>query len=279
MIGMHQIRCKNYDCSSVNSHLGRRSAGSCQIRLTTFSPSLARKDMLPWIAGCPLILQTKNDAGKFLTYLESTLDDEISPHVRVYELEDVKKRADETIDTIIDCICQLAYCALIGDASDAAVQFEVQHRLIHAIPDSGIELQKELLKVSWDKGVSHLLEICCTYYAIEYGAAAMCAGITINVIQKLHQPQKQPQKHSSQYQYWTHQHPPWHDICPAWESVWKGCLKKGYWQAKCHSSEKNQSTAPRYGQSKGMPGQYGKKGKKADLIGVYTDEPHVMRFS
>ena len=26
----------------------------------------------------------KNDAGKFFDYLESTLDDEISPHVRVY---------------------------------------------------------------------------------------------------------------------------------------------------------------------------------------------------
>ena len=90
----------------------------------------------------------KNDAGKFLDYLESTLDDEISPCVRVYELEDVKKRTDETIDALIDHICQLAHHALIGDGSDAAVEFEVQCRLIHAIPDGDIELQKELLKVS-----------------------------------------------------------------------------------------------------------------------------------
>ena len=44
----------------------------------------------------------KKDAGKFLDYLESTLDDEISPHVRVYELEDIKKRTDDTFDAIID---------------------------------------------------------------------------------------------------------------------------------------------------------------------------------
>ena len=50
----------------------------------------------------------KNDAGKFLDYLESTLDDEISPHVRVYELEDVKKRTDQMIDALTDHICQLA---------------------------------------------------------------------------------------------------------------------------------------------------------------------------
>ena len=47
----------------------------------------------------------------------------------------------------------------LGDGSDAAVKFEVQHRLIHAIPEGDIELWKELLKVSQDKGVSYLLEV------------------------------------------------------------------------------------------------------------------------
>ena len=49
----------------------------------------------------------KNDAGKFLDYLEGTLDDKISPHVRVYELEDIKKRTDETTDALIDHIHHL----------------------------------------------------------------------------------------------------------------------------------------------------------------------------
>ena len=66
----------------------------------------------------------------------------------------------------------------------------------------------------------------------------------------------------------THQHPPGHDNCPVQESVCKGCLKKGHWQARCHSSKENQSTAP-----KSTPGWHGKKGKKADLIGVHTEEP------
>ena len=58
--------------------------------------------------------------------------------------------------------------------------------MICAIPDDDIELWKELLKVSQDKGVSHLLEICHTYYAIESGAAAMYAEKTINAVQKSH---------------------------------------------------------------------------------------------
>ena len=105
----------------------------------------------------------QNDTGKFLDNLESTLDDEISPCVRVYELEDIKNRSDETTDALNDCIHQLACHALIDDGSDAAVEFEVQHRLIFAISDHDIKLQKDFFKVSCDKGVSHLLEIClCT---------------------------------------------------------------------------------------------------------------------
>ena len=101
----------------------------------------------------------------------------------------------------------------------------------------------------------------------------MCAAITLNVVQKSHQPQKQPHKHPSQCQNCTHQYPPGHDNCPAQESVCRGCLKKGYRQSKCHSSKKNQSTTPVDSQSKGMPSWHAKKGKKADIIGVHTEEP------
>ena len=90
----------------------------------------------------------KNDAGKFLDYLGSILDDEISPCGKVYELEDVKKRTDETIDVLVHYICQLTCHTQIGNGSDAAVEFEVECRLICAIPDGDIKLQKELLKVS-----------------------------------------------------------------------------------------------------------------------------------
>ena len=62
------------------------------------------------------------------------------PCFRVYELEDIKKRSEETIDALVDHKCQLACHALIGDSSDTAVEFKVQCRLICAIPDGDIEL-------------------------------------------------------------------------------------------------------------------------------------------
>ena len=60
--------------------------------------------MLPWTVD----EVNKNDPVKFLDYIESTLDDEISPRVRVYELEDITQRPDKSIDELVNWICQLA---------------------------------------------------------------------------------------------------------------------------------------------------------------------------
>ena len=124
----------------------------------------------------------KNNPMKFLDYIESMLDDKISPQVNVYELEDITKRSGESIDELVDKICQLACRAQISNGSDAAIEFKVQHRLIWVIPDANIELCKQLLKVSHDKRVSHLLEICRIYYTVESGAAVMCSGHVVHAV-------------------------------------------------------------------------------------------------
>ena len=87
-----------------------------------------------------------------------------SPH---NALEDITKRSDKSIDELVDWICQLTCRAQIGNGSDAAIEFRVQCRLIWVIPDTDTELCKQLLKVSHDKKVLHLLEICRTYYTVE----------------------------------------------------------------------------------------------------------------
>ena len=132
----------------------------------------------------------KWDPERFLDYLESTLDDAISPWVCIYELEDVKKRSDESVNELIDRICQLTFHAQIGNVSNAAIEFEDQCRLIPAIPDVNIELWKELFKVNCNKKVSHLLEISHTYYTIESGVVAKCAGKAIHALHQGCQSQK-----------------------------------------------------------------------------------------
>ena len=116
------------------------------------------------------------------------------------------------------------------------MEFEVQHGLIQAIPDANIKLHKQLLKVSCDKMVSHLLEICRIYYAVESEAAAMCVGHVVHVVCHAHQ--THDPKLLTSYTpcpNCTHQHPPGRKNCPASDLACKGCGKKGYWQAECHS--------------------------------------------
>ena len=170
----------------------------------------------------------KNDPAKFLDYIESTLDDKNSPLVHVYELEDITKRSEEFIDELIDQICQLAHRTQIGNGSDAAIEFAGQFRLIWEIPDANIELHKPLLKVSHDKTVLHLLEICRTYYAMESGVAAMCVGHVVHAA--CHTCQTHDPKPLTSYTLCpncTHQHPPSRNNCPAHDWACKGCGEKG----------------------------------------------------
>ena len=179
----------------------------------------------------------KNNPKKFLGYIESPLNNEIPPRVQVYELEDITKRSDESINELVDQICHLTNRAQISNGSDAVIEFKVQHRLIWAIPDTDIVLCKQLLKVSLDKKVLHLLEICRTYYAVESGVAAICVGHAVQAVCHTHQ------AHDPKLQAlyapcpnYTCQHPPCRHNCPAQDSACKGCGKKGHWQAKCCSS-------------------------------------------
>ena len=169
----------------------------------------------------------KNKPVKFLDYIESTLDDEISPQVHVFELEDITKRSDKSIDELVDQICQLSHRAQIGDGSDATIECEVQCRLIWAIPDADIELHQQLLKVSHNKRVSHLLEICRTYYAVESGVAAMCGGHVVHAVCHTHQ--IYDPKLLTSCPNCTCQHPPSRNNCPDCDSACKGCGKKDHW--------------------------------------------------
>ena len=178
----------------------------------------------------------KNDPVKFLDYIESALDDEISPWVHVYELEDIIKRSDESIDDLVDQICQLTCRAQIGNGRDAAIEFHIQCRLIWVISEANIQLCKQLLKVSCDKRVSHLLEICRIYYTVESGVAAMCARHVVNALCHTHQ--THDPKPLASYTLCPNcpcQHPPSRNNCPAQESACKGCGEKGHWWVKCQS--------------------------------------------
>ena len=262
----------------------------CQLETWTWICKIKadeKLDYLLWILGkegyaamdrwVPADEAHKNDPKKFLDYIESMLDNEISPQVHVYKLEDITKRSDESINELVDQICQLAHRAQISNGSDAAIEFEVQCRLIWAIPLADIELHKQLLKVSHDKRVLHLLEICRTYYTVESGAAAMCAGHAVHAL--CHTCQTHDQKLQMSYApcpNCTCQHPPCRHNCPAQDSTCKGCGKKGHWWAKCHSSS---TTSPQASCHQPQFKSH-KRGRESQAAKVKTEKrlPHKDLF-
>ena len=214
--GLPATRCASFAYSSASLRLGPEFARS-RLRKSLIICILGKEGYATMDRWVPADEVYKSNPEKFLgCYIESTLDDEISTGVHVYKLEDITERSDESIDELVDGICQLTCRAQISNGSDAVIEFEVQCRLIWAIPDANIELHKQLLKVSHDKRVSHLLEVCRTYYAVESGVAAMCAGHVVHSVH--HTCQAHDPKLLTSYTLCpncTHQHPPGRNNCPA----------------------------------------------------------------
>ena len=159
---------------------------------------------------------------------------------------------------------------MVCNGSDATIEFEVQHRLIWGIPDADIKLQKEFLKVNYDKKVSDLLEISCMYYAVESGVAKMCGSKAIHALCQGHQPQKsKPQKCTPQHPNCTCSHSPGHDNCPAQNATCNGCSKRKHWHAKCcrsgaagkHTVQPNGAVKVQHHRCRGM-------GKRAYIVQV-----------
>ena len=124
--GLLVTRCESCAYSSASLRLGSEFARSrLRKNLIIYSASWAKRAMPPWTDEAH-----KNDSLKFLHYIESMLDDEISSQVHVYKLEDITKRSDESINKLVDWICQLTCRAQISDGSYAVIKFEVQCRLI-----------------------------------------------------------------------------------------------------------------------------------------------------
>ena len=51
----------------------------------------------------------KASAEKFIDYLLSKMDHEVSQHCKIYQLEDVRIQAGETPDELVECLLALAY--------------------------------------------------------------------------------------------------------------------------------------------------------------------------
>ena len=117
-----------------------------------------------------------------------------------------------------------------------------------------------------------MLEICRTYYAVESGAAAMCAGgKSVSAVRTNNFHKRGPHnKSAGTCKNCTRQHPPGRDNCPAKDARCNACGKTGHWKPKCRSTKGNDSKP-----QQDHRGKRGKKPKRADVVDVDDDSTLV----
>ena len=83
----------------------------------------------------------KASADKFMDYLLSMMDHEVSQHCRIYQLEDVRIWAGESPDELVEHLCALAYHC--NFPADDEKEHNVQYHFVHTLSDK--DLVKKLL--------------------------------------------------------------------------------------------------------------------------------------
>ncbi len=82
----------------------------------------------------------KKDYNKFLDYMLRGVDNNVTHRLLTYELEDTRKKPDESVDDLMDRMRQMAHQCHVFDGSDTAIEYEPQRCLIRAIPNKDITL-------------------------------------------------------------------------------------------------------------------------------------------
>lgn len=210
------------------------------------------------------IKKKKASAKKFMEYLHSTMDHEVSQRCRIYQLEEVRIQAGESPDELVDRLRALARRCKFP--SDEEMERNVQYRFVRALNDK--DLVRKLLSMKISATTAEMVEVCNTHIAITDNCNAM--GLsgptkTVNAIHHGKPKQRRPgQKGPPPSQGTNHQcgnctqtHPPGRKSCPAKDSTCHTCGKTGHWKQRCRSGAKSGTS----GGNK-QPSGKGGKGRK-----------------
>ena len=223
--------------------------------------------------------KTKNSAEKFMAYLLSTMDHEVSQRCRIYQWEEVRIQAGETPDELADRIRALA--ARCKFPSEDEMERNVQYRFVRALNDK--DLVRKLLALKVDATTAEMVNVCNTHIAIADNCDAMglSSTKTVNAIHRGQPKQRQtgrkgpPQTQSDNHQCGncTQAHPPGRKSCPAKDAKCHTCGKTGHWKQKCRSGAKSETAGgskppQRHGKGRGTRSQ---KPKRIHDIGTDFD--------
>ena len=203
-----------------------------------------------------------------MKFLHAGMDHPVSQHCRIYQLEEIRIKAGETPDELIDRIRGLA--DRCNFPTDVEKERHIQFRLVHALSDT--DLVRKLLAMKMEATTAEMLATCCTHIAIADNTSSMgLATKTVNAIQKV------PKK--SQCGDCTKPHAPGRQHCPAKDSTCTYCRKVGHWRVKCRKSKRTAPGSMKTPNPQQPPRHRLGGKKKVDEVGVSEGDPHYDEIS
>ena len=207
--------------------------------------------------------KNKKSAKLFMDFLHSSMDHPISQRFRIYQLEEIRIKAGETPDELVERIRGLAdQCNF---PTDAEKERDIQFRMVHAL--SNTDLIRKLLAMKIEATTAEMLAESRMHIAIADNMSSMgLATKAIGTVQKM----KKPQTHGSPCGNRTKHHTPGREHCPVKYSTCCAYQNVRHWKQKCRKSNKAKDSNKK---AKSQFHHQPRGKKKADEVGVLDGDP------
>ena len=208
--------------------------------------------------------KNKKSAKLFMEFLHSSMDHPVSQRCRIYQLEEIRIKAGETPDELVEQIQGLA--DRCNFPTDAEKERHIQFWMVRALSDT--DLIRKLLAMKIEATTAEMLAVCRTHIAIADNMSSM--GLSTKAVSAVQKMMKKSSTHSAPCGNCTKRHTPGREHCPTKDSTCHSCQRIGHWKQKCRKSNKAKDA---HKKPKSQPQRRHGGRRRADEVGVLEGDP------